>query len=223
MEAVYNGVEWEGSKRGWEGMSGGRGGELKTWRFQFLHKYRKPRISKRFRRHVRNYLNPCSVNDSIKTRQTRLIRGPLRGSILQLFIIIIIIWMIMYLHPHSLNPRHAYSAPLINLPHAFWSIQQVTPFPIVLVECWKVASWNAKTLLFPYFVVLSVPLASITRDIWSWITRRDNCNVFVKKWKQRWRTLGHNSNHGKINLYHQAGRLSMMATSEDSKGIRIYA
>ena len=33
----------------------------------------------------------------------------------------------------------------------------------------------------------------------------------------------YNSNHGKINLYHQAGRLSMMATSEDSKYIRIYA
>ena len=33
----------------------------------------------------------------------------------------------------------------------------------------------------------------------------------------------YNSNHDKINLYHQAGRLSMMTTSEDSKYIRIYA
>ena len=104
----WSGRGLRGDERGWVG-----GGELKTWRFQFLHKYWKSRISKRFRRHVRNYLNPCAVNDSIKTRQTRLIRGPLRGSILQLFIIIII-WMIMYLHPHSLNPRHAYSAPLIS-------------------------------------------------------------------------------------------------------------
>ena len=211
-------------------MSGGRGGELKTWRFQFLHKFWKPRISKRFRKHVRNYLNPCAVNDSIKTRQTGLIRGPLRGSILQLFIIIIIIiWMIMYLHPFPLIFVTLTPHPHFNLPQVFWSTQQVTPFPIVLVECWKIANWNAKTLLFPYFVVLHnlwisrLPLASITRDIWSWITRRGNCNVFVKKWKQRWRTLGHNSNHGKINLYHQAGRLSMMATSEDSKYIRIYA
>ena len=33
----------------------------------------------------------------------------------------------------------------------------------------------------------------------------------------------YNSKHDKINLYHQAGRLIMMATSEDSKYIRIYA
>ena len=117
MEAVYNGVEWEGSKRGWEGMSRGRGGELKTWRFQFLHKYWKPRISKRFRRHVRNYLNPCAVNDSIKKDKPDWYGVHWEEvSILQLFIIIIIIiiWMIMYLHPHSLNPRHTYSAPLTS-------------------------------------------------------------------------------------------------------------
>ena len=27
----------------------------------------------------------------------------------------------------------------------------------MLVECWKVANWNAKTFLFPYFVVLYFP------------------------------------------------------------------
>ena len=171
---------WSGrSKRGWEGMSGGRGGELKTWRFQFLHKYWKPRISKRFRRHVRNYLNPCAVNDSIKTRQTRLIRGPLRGSILQLFIIIIIIWMIMYLHPHSLilvtltpHPSFQPSSSVLIHPTSYafrdWARR-------MLESC----QLKCQDIIVPLFCHPILPLASITRDIWSWITRPGNCNVFV--------------------------------------------
>ena len=117
----WSGRGLRGDERGWVG-----GGELKTWRFQFLHKYWKSRISKRFRRHVGNYLNPCAVNDSIKTRQTG----------------------------EEVYYNYFY---------------------------------------YYYLWISGLPLASITRDIWRWITRPGNCNVFVKKWKQRWRTLGHNS------------------------------
>ena len=48
-----------GGERGRKG-----GGELKTWHFVFFHKYQKPRNFKRFKRHVRYYLNRCAVNNS---------------------------------------------------------------------------------------------------------------------------------------------------------------
>ena len=80
MEAVQFGWGRWGLRRD-ERVEGGR--ELKTWRFQFLHKYLKTQDFKRFR-HARNNLNRCAVNDSIQTRQTRSVRAQQRwgGSIL---------------------------------------------------------------------------------------------------------------------------------------------